>query len=66
MPKKGGSSLVEIIKGPIGFVLCLFVTLVMAGMAALSDVSTDLRNAVTTVVAFFTIYMIIWVLNYLR
>lgn len=68
MPRKGsaGGGFVEIIKGPIGFVLVLFVTLIMAGMSALNVISTDLSGAVTTVVAFFSIYLIIWVLNYLK
>lgn len=70
MPKKGGGnsggSLVNIIKGPIGFVLALFVVLTLAGMTALNAISTELSGAVTTVAAFFAIYMIIWVINYLK
>lgn len=70
MPKKSSSSstngLVGIIKGPIGFVLALFVVLTLAGMTALNAISTELTGAVTTVAAFFAIYMIIWVINYLK
>lgn len=68
MPKKGGSSgsLIDVIKGPVGFVLALFVTLVMAGMSALTTISAELKTAVNTVAAFFVIYMIIWILNYLK
>ena len=63
---KKPSNLVEVIKGPVGFVLALFVTLTMAGMAALTEISDELQTACTTVAAFFVIYMIIWVLNYLK
>ena len=48
MPAKS-PSLVDVIKGPVGFVLALFVTLVMAGMSALSEISDELKTACTTV-----------------
>lgn len=64
--KSGAGGLIGVIEGPIGFVLALFVTLVMAGMSALTDISAELKTAVNTVAGFFVIYMIIWVLNYLR
>ena len=49
MPKQASPSLVDVIKGPVGFVLALFVTLVMAGMSALTDISAELQTACTTV-----------------
>jgi uncharacterized membrane protein required for colicin V production len=63
---KKDKGLIDIIKGPVGFVLALFVTLVMAGMSQLTTISAELQTATTTIAGFFVIYMIIWVLNYLR
>jgi len=49
LPKGKSPSLVDTIKGPVGFVLALFVTLTMAGMSALTDISAELRSATLTV-----------------
>ncbi len=66
MGKGKSQSLIEMIKGPLGFVVVLFVMLTMAGIAALSDVSADIKTAATTAAGFLGVYVVIWVVNYLR
>ena len=60
---KGTSSIIDVIKTPLGAVLMLVVTLILAGLTVASGISGDLTAAAISAAGMFTIVLILSMVN---
>jgi hypothetical protein len=63
---KGGSAtggIVGVIKTPLGAVLMLVVTLILAGLSVASSISGDLTAAAVSAAGMFTVVLILAMVN---
>jgi len=60
---KGTNSIVEIIKTPLGAVIMLVVTLILAGLSVASGISGNLTAAAVSAAGMFTIVLILAMVN---
>ena len=63
MGKKGTSAIVDLIKTPLGAVLMLVVTLILATLSVASAISGDLTSAAVSAAGMFTIVLILAMIN---
>lgn len=63
MGKGATSSIVESIKGPLGAVLMLVVTLILAGLSVASAISGELTAACVSAAGLFTVVLILAMVN---
>ena len=63
---KGAGSIVSAIKGPLGVVLMLIVTLILAGLSIASSVSGDLTAAAVSAAGLVVIVLILMMVNAIK
>jgi hypothetical protein len=63
MPKGATGSIINIIKTPIGAVLMIVITLILAGLSVASAVSGSLTAAAISAAGMFTVVLILAMVN---